>query len=455
MSKNNRGSMELYRGPILKQIIIFSTPLILTGLLQFFYNAADMVIVGQFAGKEALSAVGSTTAMINLFINVFTGLSLGASVVVSRCFGSNDPRGVYETVHTSVLLSICAGIFLTIFGIVLAKPILVLMQTPADVLPDAILYVRIFFSGMTFNMVYTYGAAILRAVGDTKRPLIFLTISGIVNVGLNLLFVIVFNAGVAGVGFATIISQAVSMVLVLHCLTKSETIVQVNLKELKIYKDKLILLIKFGLPAGVQSCMFSLSNVLIQSTINSFGTVILAGNTAASNVEVFLYVPANAFNQTNITFISQNIGAKQYSRVRKCFYTSVILALTYNLVLSTTFILFNEQLMGLYSTDLQVIAVGAKRLAFISLWHFPCVLMHVFGGHLQALGRSMLAMIVTVCGVCAFRIVWIYTFFAATPTIENLYLSYPVSWGLTAITHLIFIIYFMRAIPKNDEPLLV
>ncbi|MFI3227945.1 MAG: MATE family efflux transporter [Clostridia bacterium] len=454
MRRNSSESMDLYTGSIVKKMIIFSAPLMITGILQLLYNAADMVVVGRFAGKEALSAVGATSVLINLFINIFIGLSLGASVVVSKYYGANDPEGVSETVHSSILLSICGGVIIMIAGWIFAKPILILMQTPADVLDGAVLYTKIYFSGMPFNMVYNYGAAILRSVGDTKRPLRFLTIAGIVNVVLNLIFVIVFKMGVAGVGLATIASQAVSMVLVVHCLTKSESIVQLDYKKLAFHKDKILMLLKVGLPAGLQSCCFSLSNLLIQSSINIFGTVILAGNTAATNVESFLFVSANAFNQTNITFVSQNIGAKQYSRVRKCFCLSVVLGLACNFIISSIFILFNDQLVSLYSSEIEVTTVAASRLAFISLFHFSCVCMHIFGGQLQAMGRSFIAMIVTLCGVCAFRVVWIFTFFQANKTIENLYLSYPVSWGLTAMIHLIFILYFIRSFPKKDEPLM-
>lgn len=451
MKNSAKNSSELYTGSIFTKIIIFAIPLVLTGIFQLLYNAVDMVIVGRYAGKEALSAVGSTTALINLFINIFMGLSLGASVVVSRHFGAGDNENVSKTVHSSILLSIIAGIFLTIIGCIFAKPMLLLMETPDDVIELAVLYVRIFFCGMTFNMVYTYGSAILRAVGDTKRPLIFLTIAGVVNIVLNFIFVVFFNMGVAGVGIATITSQAVSMCMVVYYLINIDSPIRLDPKKLAFDKQNLIMLIKFGLPAGIQGSLFSLSNVVIQSSINIFGTTTIAGNAASSNIDGFLYILVNAFNQSNITFISQNIGAKQFARVRKGFYSSVVLALIANFILSSIFIIFSQELVGLYNSDPDVIAVGAVRLNFMAFFYFFCVLMHVCGGQLQALGRSMLSMIITLCGACIFRMIWIATFFTANQTIENLYLSYPLSWGLTAFFQLSFALFFMSKLPKENE----
>ncbi|MFI3226906.1 MAG: MATE family efflux transporter [Clostridia bacterium] len=453
MKENNSHSNELYTGSIPKKMFLFAIPLFLTGILQLLYNAADMIVVGRFAGTAALSAVGATSQLINLFINLFTGLALGASVVASRYFGANDDEGLSQTVHTSIALSVVAGIFITIIGCTLARPILVLMETPADVLDGAVLYIRIFFSGMVFNMVYTYGAAVLRAIGDTKRPLLFLTIAGIVNVILNLIFVIVFKLGVAGVGLATISSQAISMVLVIRYLMKINGAARFSFKKLAFHKDKFAMLLKFGLPAGIQSSLFAFSNVIVQSSINIFGTAAVAGNTAATNIDGFMMIVSLSFNQANIAFVSQNIGAKQYSRVRKSFFTASAMGLAFIVTLSSFAILFSTQLISLYTNDPEVIAYGIERLMFNATFQFFCMFMNVFGGQMQALGHAVLAMIISLCGGCMLRIVWIYTIFTMFPTLRNLYVSYAASWGITALVHFIFIMYFFRKFPKEDCPL--
>lgn len=453
MKKKDSHSLDLYTGSIPKKMLLFSIPLMLTAILQLLYNAVDMIVVGRFAGTAALSAVGATSQLINLFINLFTGLALGASVVASRYYGANDDEGLSQTVHTSIALSMVAGVVITIIGCLSARQILIIMETPADVLDGAVLYVRIFFSGMIFNMMYTYGAAILRAIGDTKRPLLFLTIAGCVNIVLNLIFVIIFNMGVAGVGLATIISQAISMVLVINCLMKSDSAVKLSFKKIKFHKDKFNMLIKFGLPAGIQSSLFAFSNVIIQSSINIFGTAAIAGNTAATNIDGFLMVVSTSFNQTNIAFVSQNIGAKQYSRVRKSFITANAIALAIIIALSGIIIFFSESLIGFYSSDPEVIAYGVERLVFITAIQFTCMFMNVFGGHLQALGRSVVAMFISLGGGCAFRILWIVTIFRIFPTLQNLYLSYAASWTLTALVHLIFILFAYKSLPKEDFPL--
>lgn len=450
MTKNNAHSSELYTGSIPLKLLFFVIPLILTGLLQLFYNAADMIVVGRFAGTAALSAVGATSQLINLFINLFTGLALGASVVASRYFGANDFEALDETVHTAIALSIVGGIVITIIGCIFARPILIIMDTPEDVLEGAVSYIRIFFCGMVFNMVYNYGAALLRAVGDTKRPLFFLTISGIVNVILNLIFVIVFNMGIAGVGFATIASQAVSMAFILNCLAKSNGPLKLYFKKIKFHKDKLFMMLKFGLPAGVQSSLFAFSNVIVQSSINIFGTAAVAGSTASSNIEGFLMVISNSFNQANIAFISQNIGAKQFTRVRKGFFSVACIALVIDLSVTLLVLCNAEFLVGLYTTDPAVIAYGVERMFINITFHFLCMFMNIFAGQMQSLGHSLLAMIISINGSCVFRMGWVFTIFKANPSLPNLYTSYPVSWGVTALVHLTFILYFLSRLPKKD-----
>lgn len=453
MIKQSSHSSELYTGSIPKKMLLFAIPLMLTGVLQLLYNAADMIVVGRFAGPAALAAVGATSQLINLFVNLFTGLSLGASVVASRYFGANDDESLSQTVHTSIALSLCAGLAVSVVGCIFAKPMLIMMSTTEDVLDGAVLYIKIIFCGMIFNMGYTYGAALLRAIGDTKRPLAFLTIAGLVNVLLNLLFVIVFKLGVAGVGLATVASQIVSMVLVINCLMKSDTAIKFSFKQLAFHKDKLKQLISFGLPAGIQGSLFAFSNVVVQSSVNLFGTAVVAGNTASGNIDGFLLVIGTSFNQANIAFVSQNIGAKQYTRVRKSFITASALALITTIVVSRIVIYFSEPLIGLYSSDPEVIAYGVEKLVFNASFQFLCMFMNVFAGQMQSLGHSLLAMFISLGGSCLFRIAWVYTIFAHFQTLKVLYSAYVASWGITAFIHLMFILYFLKKIPKEDEPL--
>ncbi|MFI3114978.1 MAG: MATE family efflux transporter [Clostridia bacterium] len=425
----------------------------LTGILQLLYNAVDMIVVGRYAGSSALSAVGATSQLVNLFINLFTGLSLGASVVASRYFGANDDEGLSQTVHTAIALSLCAGLVVSVIGCIVARPVLIMMATPEDVLEGAVIYIKIIFCGMIFNMGYTYGAALLRAVGDTKRPLAFLTIAGLVNVVLNLIFVIAFNMGVAGVALATVASQIISMVLVINCLMHSDGPIRLDLRKITFHKDKLIKLISFGLPAGIQASLFAFSNVLVQSSINIFGTAAIAGNTAAGNVDSFLSIISTSFNQANIAFVSQNIGAKQYTRVRKSFFTATSIAFVATIFFGSIVIYFSEPLISLYNNEPDVIAYGVEKLVFIASFQCLCMFMNVFAGQMQSLGHSFIAMVTSLCGACLFRIVWILTVFEYFKTLKVLYTAYAVSWGLTAFVHLMFIIYFLRKLPKHDEPL--
>ena len=332
--------IDMCRGPLLGKMLIFTLPLMLTGMFQLLYNATNIVIVGQFVGKEALSAVGSTGSLTTLMVNVFIGLSIGTSVAVSKYYGSNDYIGIKETVHTSITIAALSGVFIGIVGIISARPLLQLMDTPADVIDSAVLYMRILFIGMPANMIYAFGSAILRSVGDTRRPLYFLTISGVVNVLLNLLFVVGFKMSVGGVATATIISQYISMILIVRCLMVSNGAIRLNLKELGIKKDKLLLISRIGLPAGIQGSLFSISNVLIQSSINSFGSIAIAGNAAASNLEGFVYIAMNTIYQTNITFTSQNMGAKQYKRVRKILWICIGIVSFVGITMGGAFVLF-------------------------------------------------------------------------------------------------------------------
>lgn len=444
VKSNSKHEVDMCNGPLLKKIIVFSVPVMLSGVLQLLYNAADIVVVGRYAGSVALAAVGSTSSLINLIVNVFMGLSIGASVVVSQYYGAGKKKDVSETVHTSIAVSVISGIVVGIFGVIMAKQLLRAMGTPEDVLNHASLYMRIYFAGMPATMVYNFGSAILRAVGDTKRPLYFLTISGIINVVLNLVFVIVFHMGVAGVALATVIAQCVSVVLVIICLVRFDGSIKLHIKKIRIYKSKLVEIIKIGLPAGIQGSIFAISNVLIQSAVNSFGSVVMAGNAAAANIEGFVYTSMNALYQTALTFTGQNVGAKKYNRIGKVFKICATFVVIVGGGLGFLAFLFSKDLLKIYSSTPKVIEMGMVRMSIICTSYFLCGFMDVLVGELRGMGRSILPMIVSIVGVCGFRIFWIYTVFAQTRSLRTLYISYPISWIVTSFIHLICYIVVRR-----------
>lgn len=450
MSKSKR-NVDMLHGPMLSKILLFALPLALSSILQLLFNAADTIVVGQFSGSQALAAVGSNGALINLIVNAFMGLSIGANVIVARYRGQGKEDRIKKAVHTAILISIICGIVLAIVGFFLAPELLTIMSTPADVIDLSALYLRIYFIGMPFLMVYNFGAAILRSIGDTKRPLYFLTISGVVNVILNLFFVIVLGMSVDGVATATIISEFVSAVLVVRTLCHEEGSLKLNLRELAIDKQCLIDIVKVGLPAGLQGCIFSLSNVVIQSSINTFGTIVVAGNSAASNIEGFIYVTMNAFHQSAVTFSSQNFGAKQYKRCDKALTISVACAAVFGTVIGMTFILFGEELLRLYTNDPLVIEAGMVRMSYLFRFQALNGAMDVMVGGLRAVGYSVLPTIVSLTGVCLLRLVWIATIFQANPTIHMLYLVYPVTWTVTVTAHIISYIIVRRKINQNTQ----
>lgn len=437
--QTGRYEMDMTTGPLIPEILKFSGPLVLTGILQLLYNAADIVVVGRFAGAASLAAVGSTGSLINLIINVFMGLSVGASVMVAKHFGAGDRQAVENGVHTAITVAILAGILVGVFGFVMARPLLRLMDSPPDVLDLASLYMRIFFLGMPANMLYNFGAAILRAVGDTRRPLYFLSISGLVNVFLNLFFVIVFHMDVAGVALATIISQIISAVLVILCLIHSDGLVHLNLRALRIEKRAMREILRVGLPAGFQGSLFSISNVLIQSSINSFQSVAMAGNAASSNLEGFVYTAMNAIHQADITFASQNYGAGKARRVNQVMWACLATVSVIGLALGFGVLALGTPLLSIYNQDPEVIAFGLKRMRIILPTYFTCGMMDVMVGQIRGIGYSIMPMIVSLTGACLFRIVWILTIFAVPQyhTLEVLYLSYPASWVLTFSIHMI------------------
>lgn len=450
--KKDKHEIDMCNGPILKKMLIFAFPLICSGVLQLLFNAADIIVVGRFAGDNSLAAVGSTSSLVMLLANLFIGLSIGGNVLTARYFGAKKEKELSETVHTSVTLSIISGIALAIIGIVLAKPMLHLMAAPENVLNLSALYLRIYFLGMPAMMLYNFGGAILRAKGDTKRPLKFLIISGIVNVCLNLFFVIELRMDVAGVASATAISQCLSAFLILRCLSKETGGLKLSFKKLKIHKARLITIIQIGLPAGFQGILFSLSNVIIQSSINSFGDITMAGSAAAANIEGFVYISMNAFYQAAISFTGQNMGAGKYERIKPILKNSILCAAFMGIVVGNLAHLFGPQLLGIYSSSDLVIAEGMKRLAVICTTYALCGIMEAFVGVLRGMGYSIVPMIVSLVGVCALRIVWIMTIFKvpAFHTVTVIYISYPITWILTALVQFICFMYIMKHKIKKE-----
>lgn len=422
----------------------------LSSILQLFFNAADVIVVGRYAGPTALAAVGSTGSLINLIINLFMGLSVGTSVAVAQYYGANDRQNVSRCVHTAMLTSVLSGIFLAIFGLLFAHIFLALMDTPYDVIDQATLYLRIYFSGMPAMMVYNFGSAIMRSTGDTQRPLVFLAIAGVINVILNLIFVIVFDMGVAGVGWATVISQVVSAALVVLGLMRSSDCCKLVLRKLHIYKDMLLRITRIGLPAGIQGSFFSISNVLIQSSINSFGSVVMSANAAASNIEGFVYNGMNAFYHASLTFAGQNVGARNYDRLPKIYSRCAFLVTVTGLALGLASCFFATPLLSIYLPDQpQAIAYGITRLWILSAPYFLCGLMDVSVGMLRGMGKSLMPMFVSLMGVCVFRVAWIYTVFAHYHALEVLYASYPISWIVTALTHFICYLFLYKKLRRQ------
>lgn len=443
--------MDMCSGPLFSKLVVFAVPLILSGILQLLFNAADIIVVGKYAGHESLAAVGSTSALINLLVNVFIGLSVGANVLVAQYYGAHRMKDLEETVHTAMVLAVGGGFLLVVIGVLLADPLLTWMGTPGDVLPLSALYMKIFFVGMPATLAYNFGSAILRAVGDTKRPLYFLLMAGIINVILNLFFVIYFHMGVAGVALATVISQCISAALILQCLMRTDAPYRLRLNRLKIVKEKLHAIAKIGLPAGLQGAIFSISNVLIQSSVNSFGSVAMAGNTAAANIEGFVYTAMNAVYQTALSFTSQNFGARNYGRMTRILWYCQGLVIAVGIVMGGGSVLLGRQFLGIYSSDSQVIRYGINRLRIISGPYFLCGIMEVMVGGLRGMGCSLLPMFVALTGACVFRVVWIFTVFAVSRTLQTLYISYPVSWTITFIAHMICYVAVRKRLEKQEK----
>lgn len=455
MARSSRYEMNMTTGALLPKVLMFSLPLIASGILQLLFNAADMAVVGSFAHQNrnaAQAAIGSTGSLINLMVNVFMGLSVGGSVCVARAYGAGDQEQVHRGVHTSISLAGICGIAVAVIGFIFCEPLLQLMGNPETKL--AATYMRIYFLGMPFNMLYNFGAAILRAVGDTRRPLIYLAIAGAVNVVLNLIMVCLVGLDVEGVAIATVASQVVSACLVLACLMRSDSSIRLDVKRLRIYKPQMKRILQVGLPAGLQGSLFSISNVLIQSSVNSFGTIAVAGNSIGGNLEGFVYTSMNAVHQAALTFSSQNLGAGDTRRVRRSVWVCLGTVAVIGLVMGNLFFLLGRPLLSLYNNDptpdpitmMTVIDYGMLRLTYMLPLYCLCGLMDVVVGSLRGVGYSIMPMIVSLTGACLFRVVWIYTVFEANPSLEVLYLSYPISWALTFGTHLLC--YALVARPK-------
>ena len=451
-----RNRQDMLSGPLLPSIVSYTIPIILTGVLQLLFHAADLVVVGT-KGEIFLSAVGATNAITNLIVNLFIGLSVGAGVTMAHAMGCRDQEAIHRTVHTALPTAFIGGVVLTVVGVLLSETFLRWMETPESVLPYATLYMRIFFGGMVFNMLYNFGAALLRAAGDTRGPLVYLTIAGVANVVLNLIFVLVFDMTVDGVALATISSQAISAILVLRALMRRTDAARLMLKKLHIYKAQLLKIVRLGLPAGIQGSLFSISNVMIQSSINSFGEIFMAGSTAAGSLEGFVYVTMNAFHQTALNFTGQNVGAGQYRRVKKVLLICLACVFTAGLAAGGGVYLLREPLLSIYIVDspnaAMAIASGAERMLYVCIPYFLLGLMDVTTGVLRGMGTSIAPMVISVLGVCGFRIAWIYTVFAAHHTPDTLFVSYPISWGVTFLCQLVVCILIYRKRSASNRSL--
>lgn len=449
--KSRNYEIDMCNGPLTRKIITYCIPLALSGILQLLYNAADIIVVGRFSGPTALAAVGSTGSLINLIVNLLIGLSVGASVCVANFYGAGREKDVRETVHTAMLISVIGGVIVAVVGMVFAKTFLGWMGSPDDVIDQATLYLRIYFAGMPLTMAYNFASAIFRALGDTKRPLYYLAVSGLVNVILNLIFVIVFKMGVAGVATATVVAQAVSTTLIILCMIRSHSVIHLQRDMLRIHGDKLKEIVRVGLPAGLQGTIFSISNVLIQSSINSFGSIAIAGNSASSNLEGFMYTSMNSVYQAALSFAGQNMGARKYSRLKKVLCNCLAIVTGIGIGMGAITYLFRYQLLGIYSSDMDVINFGIERLELFCLTYFTCGAMDVMVGQMRGMGYSIVPMIVSLVGVCGIRIVWIFTVFKASNSLLTLYMSYPVSWVVTLAVHFSTFLYVYHKVKQRTD----
>lgn len=450
-------NQNMLQGHLGRSIVRYTIPIILTSVLQLLFNAADLVVVGRYCGHISVAAVGATGSLTNLIVNLFIGMSVGAGVTVAHAIGGREEEAIHRTVHTAIPAAVLSGLFLTAVGVCFSRQFLELMDTPENVLNLSAQYMRIYFCGITFTMVYNFSASILRAAGDTKSPLIFLSAAGVVNVVLNVIFVHNFNMNVAGVALATIISQAISAGALVIVLMKRTDACKFIPSKMRIHREQMMKIVRIGIPAGLQSSMFSLSNVLIQSSVNSFGDVVMSGNAAASNIEGFVYASVNAFQQTAVNFTGQNMGAHQYDRVKKTLWVCLGCGAATGLVLGVAAYVLSPELLRIYITDsAEAVNYGIIRMAYLCLPYFICGLMDVSTGALRGMGSSVVPMVISVLGVCGIRIGWIATIFRIPQfhTIQSLYISYPVSWLVTfAFQMMAFFLVLRRHIRSSQMPL--
>ena len=448
------GEVDMCNGPLFSKIVVFFIPVMLTNLLQTLYSAADQAVVGQFAknGADALASIGSTSALSNLILCFVTGLSVGTSSVVARLFGAGNKKAVERAVHTSISLSAILGIVIGILGITLARPLLLLMGTQSDVLDGAVLYMQISFAGLPVVAIYNYGSAILRAIGDTKRPMIYLMIGGLVNVALNIFFVTVFHMSVEGVALATVISQVLSCVLTVRCLVTTDGCYKLCFKKLRIHKQEAVSIIYIGIPAGLQSSLFSVSNVLIQSSVNSISKAAVSGSTAGQAIESFVYMAMNSLYHTSLAFCGQNYGAKKPERIMKSFLYCTAIAVTVGVVFGGLVCLFADPLLGIFlKTNPDAVIYGKQRIMMTCLPYFLCGIMEVGTGVLRAVNKAFHALITTVVCTCVLRVVWCKTVFIMFPSITVLFISYPLTWALTSKINTIMFLSFYKKMKKGDQ----
>lgn len=430
-------------GPLLGKILIFSLPIMAMNILQLLFNTADMIVVGRFSGSDALAAVGATGSIINLIVNLFMGLSVGTSVVVARDYGAGQADAVSRSVHTSVAISIIGGLIVMVAGLALCKPLLVIMGTPADILDLSVLYMRIYFISMPASMVFNFGAAILRAVGDSRHPMYYLVITGILHVVINLFFVLKLHMSVDGVAWATVISQYLAVLLIIVCLCRYDGAIRFFPRQMRIDPQKLRDIVRIGLPAGLQGLLFSISNVLIQSAVNSFGSTMVAASSASSNIENYIGTTMNAYYNAAITFTAQNMGAKKYGRLDTIAKVCTVLVFATWVLLGGATMLFGRTLLGIFTTDPEVIRLGMLRLNVMMIAYFTCGVMNVFPGLTRGMGYSISPMLCTLVGACLLRIVWLATIFAWFPTEVILFACYPVTWALAGVGQ-VFIFFYGR-----------
>lgn len=447
--KNSKYEIDMCNGSIMPKLISFSIPLMLSGILQLMFNAVDIIVVGRYSGSRSLAAVGSTTALINIFTNLFIGISLGANVLSARFYASGKQREMSETVHTSIALALVSGIAMALVGLGFSRFALELMGTPADVIDLSTLYMRIYFVGMPFFMLYNYGAAILRSVGDTKRPLLFLIISGITNAILNLILVIQFHLDVAGVAIATVTAQMISCILVLRCLYKSQGSYQLRFSKLTLKWVYMKQIFQVGIPAGLQSTVINFSNALLQSSVNSFGSVAMAGYTAANNIFGFLYASVNAVTQACMSFTSQNYGVGKLKRMDRVLVNCMILTVGVAFTLGFGAWAFGSELLKIYTGEPDVIACGLEILSYTTIPYFLCGLMDLFPGALRGMGHSAVPMILSVIGTVGMRIIWIYLVFPAHRSLSVLFISYPASWILTIVLQVICFLLVRKKVHRT------